>query len=62
RGHRMTVSPRFFGLLGVVALLLLSAVIAPRVRRRSGSESIDLTGEPRSGWSRDEAEQKENRA
>jgi hypothetical protein len=62
RGHRMTVSPRFFGLLGVVALLLLSVVIAPRVRRRAGSESIDLTGEPRSGWSRDAAEQKENQA
>jgi hypothetical protein len=34
RGHRVTVSPLFFGLLAVVALLLLSLVIAPRVRRR----------------------------
>ena len=38
RGHRMTVSPMFFGLLAVVALLLLSVVIAPRVRRR---EAVD---------------------
>ena len=35
RGHRVTVSPLFFGLLGVVALLLLSVLIAPRVRRRA---------------------------
>ncbi|HEY1992758.1 MAG TPA: hypothetical protein VGG81_00055 [Edaphobacter sp.] len=35
RGHRVTVSPLFFGLLAVVALLLLSLVIAPRVRRRA---------------------------
>jgi hypothetical protein len=35
RGHRVTVSPFFFGLLGVVALLLLSVAIVPRVRRRS---------------------------
>ena len=31
--HRFTLSPFFFGLLAVVALLLLSAVIAPRMRR-----------------------------
>jgi hypothetical protein len=35
RGHRVTVSPMFFGLLAVLVLLLLSAVIAPRVRRRA---------------------------
>lgn len=35
RGHRVTVSPFFFGLLGAVALLLLSVAIAPRVRRRA---------------------------
>jgi hypothetical protein len=35
RGHRVTVSPLFFGLLAVVALLLLSLVIAPRTRRRA---------------------------
>lgn len=35
RGHRVTVSPLFFGLLAVVALLLLSLVLAPRVRRRA---------------------------
>jgi hypothetical protein len=34
RRHRVTVSPLFFGLLAVIALLLLSLVIAPRVRRR----------------------------
>jgi hypothetical protein len=34
RGHRVTVSPLFFGLLAAVALLLLSVAIAPRVRRR----------------------------
>ena len=34
RGHRVTVSPLFFGLLAVVVLLLLSVVIAPRFRRR----------------------------
>ena len=32
--HRFTVSPLFFGLLGVLVLLLLSAAIVPRVRRR----------------------------
>lgn len=32
--HRFTVSPMFFGLLGVLVLLLLSAVIVPRLRRR----------------------------
>jgi hypothetical protein len=31
--HRFTLSPFLFGLLAVVILLLLSAVIAPRVRR-----------------------------
>jgi hypothetical protein len=31
--RRINVSPFFFGLLAVIALLLLSAVIAPRVRR-----------------------------
>jgi hypothetical protein len=31
--HRVSVSPMFSGLLGVVALLLLSVFIAPRVRR-----------------------------
>jgi hypothetical protein len=35
RGHRVTVSPLFFGLLGAAALLLLSIVIAPRARRRA---------------------------
>ena len=35
RGHRVTVSPLFSGLLAVVVLLLLSLVIAPRVRRRA---------------------------
>ena len=35
RGHRVTVSPFFFGLLGVVALLLLSVAVVPRVRRRA---------------------------
>jgi hypothetical protein len=35
RGHRVTVSPLFFGLLAVVVLLLLSLIIAPRVRRRA---------------------------
>jgi hypothetical protein len=35
RGHRVMVSPLFFWLLAVVALLLLSLVIAPRVRRRA---------------------------
>jgi hypothetical protein len=34
--HRVTLSPLFFGLLGVVVLLLLSLVIAPRVSRRIG--------------------------
>jgi hypothetical protein len=34
RRHRVTVSPLFFGLLGVVVLLLLSLVIAPRLRHR----------------------------
>jgi hypothetical protein len=34
RGHRVTVSPLFFGLLAVFALLLLSVAIVPRVRRR----------------------------
>ena len=33
-GHRVMVSPLFFTLLAVVALLLLSVVIAPRFRRR----------------------------
>ena len=33
RGHRVTVSPLFLGLLAVVALLLLCVAIAPRVRR-----------------------------
>ncbi len=32
--HRFTVSPVFFGLLGVIVLLLLSALIVPRIRRR----------------------------
>ena len=32
--HRVTVSPLFFGLLGAVVLLLLSLVIAPRLRHR----------------------------
>jgi hypothetical protein len=31
--RRINVSPFFFGLLAVIALLLLSALIAPRVRR-----------------------------
>jgi hypothetical protein len=31
--HRVTVSPMFFGLLAVLALLLLSVLIVPRVRR-----------------------------
>jgi hypothetical protein len=31
--HRVTVSPLFFGSLAVVALVLLSVVIAPRIRR-----------------------------
>jgi hypothetical protein len=35
RRHRVTVSPLFFGLLAVVVLLLLSLIIAPRVRRRA---------------------------
>ena len=35
RGHRVTVSPVFFGMVGVVVLLLLSVAIAPRVRRRA---------------------------
>jgi hypothetical protein len=35
RGHRVMVSPLFFGLLAVIALLLLSLIIAPRVRRRA---------------------------
>lgn len=35
RGHRVRVSPFFFGLLAVVALLLLSVAIAPRIRRRT---------------------------
>jgi hypothetical protein len=35
RGHRVRVSPFFFGLLGVVALLLLSVALVPRVRRRA---------------------------
>jgi hypothetical protein len=34
RGHRITVSPLFFGSLAVIALLLLSLMIVPRVRRR----------------------------
>jgi len=34
RGHRVTVSPLSFGLLTVVALLLLCVAIALRVRRR----------------------------
>jgi hypothetical protein len=34
RTHRVSMSPIFFGLLAVVVLLLLSALIAPRVRRR----------------------------
>jgi carbonic anhydrase/acetyltransferase-like protein (isoleucine patch superfamily) len=34
RAHRVSKSPIFFGLLAVVVLLLLSALIAPRVRRR----------------------------
>ncbi|HEX4576588.1 MAG TPA: hypothetical protein VH117_04515 [Edaphobacter sp.] len=33
-GHRISLSPIFFGLLAVVALLLLSLMIAPRFRRR----------------------------
>jgi hypothetical protein len=32
--HRVSVSPVFSGLLGVLALLLLSAFIAPKIRRR----------------------------
>ncbi len=36
RGHRMSVGPVFFWLLAVVVLILLSALIAPRVRRRVG--------------------------
>jgi hypothetical protein len=41
RGHRVTVSPLFFALVAVVALLLLSVVIAPRFRRRvTVSQSI----------------------
>ena len=35
RGHRVTVSPMFFGLLAVAVLLLLSVAIVPRVRRRA---------------------------
>jgi len=34
RGHRVMVGPLFFWLLAVLVLLLLSLVIAPRVRRR----------------------------
>jgi hypothetical protein len=34
RQRRISMSPMFFGLLGVLALLLLSAAIVPRVRRR----------------------------
>jgi hypothetical protein len=36
RGHRMSVGPVFFWLLAVLVLILLSALIAPRVRRRVG--------------------------
>src|ERR1700733_5003724 len=39
RGHRMSVGPVFFWLLAVVVLILLSALIAPRVRRRVGAAS-----------------------
>jgi hypothetical protein len=34
RQRRISMSPMFFGLLGVLALLLLSAAVVPRVRRR----------------------------
>ena len=33
-GHRVSVGPLFFALLAVLALLLLSLVLVPRVRRR----------------------------
>ncbi len=36
RGHRLSVGPVFFWLLAVVVLILLSALIVPRVRRRVG--------------------------
>jgi hypothetical protein len=40
RGHRMSVGPVFFWLLAaVLILILLSALIAPRVRRRVGVAS-----------------------
>lgn len=40
RGHRMSVGPVFFWLLAaVLVLILLSALIAPRVRRRVGAAS-----------------------
>jgi hypothetical protein len=40
RGHRMSVGPVFFWLLAaVLVLILLSALIAPRVRRRAGVAS-----------------------
>jgi len=45
RGHRVTVSPLFFWLLAVVALLLLSVAIAPRVRRRPAVNLIGRTKE-----------------
>jgi hypothetical protein len=41
RGHRVTVSPLFFWLLAVAALLLLSVAIAPRVRHRP---AVNLIG------------------
>ncbi len=38
-GHRMSVGPVFFWLLAVLVLILLSALIVPRVRRRVGVAS-----------------------
>src|SRR5271155_2319611 len=42
RGHRVSVGPAFFWLLAVLVLILLSALIVPRVRRRAVASSAEF--------------------
>jgi hypothetical protein len=42
RGHRMSVGPVFFWLLAALVLILLSALIVPRVRRRALASSAEF--------------------
>ena len=42
RAHRMSLGPGFFWLLAVLVLILLSALIVPRVRRRALASSAEF--------------------